>query len=225
MSSTQIVINQLDSHKEDLRGAIKAVGCSRAGAVWNMGDVNGDSEGIIEGLVLQSHHPANENNTGTQLLSSSPAMSVLTIITSSKPTGKKFNFLKGKQPAGKVVVKSSSSSAAYKYKSSSSRAAKVTQTAIPHGMQGTMNWVTDIFKKSVIWPVDLQAGAWDEVLDSLQTCKNGLSLSKQKQLVILFMKDPVVAQTYNKLVNEDLRQSWIVEMFLALVYQTRSQNW
>ena len=101
MSSTQIVTNQLDSHKEDLPCAIKAVGCSRAGAVLNMGDVNGDSEGIIEGLVLQSHHPANENNTGTQLLSSSPAMSVLTIITSSKPTGKKFNFLKGKQPAGR----------------------------------------------------------------------------------------------------------------------------
>ena len=79
-------------------------------------------------------------------------------------------------------------------------------------MQGTMNRVTDIFEKSVTQPLDPQAGAQDEALDFLQTREDGLSLTEQKKLVILFMKDAVIAQTYNRLVNEDLRRSWIAEM-------------
>lgn len=221
MSSAPIITDQLDGNKEeDLPDAIKAAGSSRAGAVGNVGDVDGDGEGFIEGPMDVDQYPTMGASvsssskrkhtlldTGTHSLSSSHVMSAPTTMTSSEPASKKLNSSKGKQPAGKVAVKSSSSSAAYKSKSSSARVAKVTQTTILHGMQGTMNRVTDIFKKSVTQPVDPQAGARDNALDSLQTHEDGLSLAKQKKLVILFMKDPVIAQTYNRLVNEDLRQS------------------
>ena len=66
-------------------------------------------------------------------------LSMPTTITSSESASKKLNPLKGKQPAGKVAVKSSSSSFAHKSKSSSARVAKITQTTVLHGMQGTIN--------------------------------------------------------------------------------------
>jgi hypothetical protein len=36
-----------------------------------------------------------------------------------------------------------------------------------------------------------------------------------KKLVNLFMKDIIIAQTYIRLVNEDLRQIWLADMLAA----------
>jgi hypothetical protein len=153
---------------------------------------------------------------GTPSLSSSHATSVPTSSkASSEPASKKTNSAKGKnkQLASKQSVKSLSSSAAYK--PSSARAAKVTNTTILHGMQGTMNRVTDIFEKSITQPIDPQSGARDEALDLLQTREDGLSLDDMRKLVNLFMKDIVIVQTYIRLVNEDLRQIWLADMLAA----------
>ena len=49
MSSAQIITDQLNSDdNKDLPNATKAVGISKAGAVENVGDINGDGKGIIE---------------------------------------------------------------------------------------------------------------------------------------------------------------------------------
>jgi hypothetical protein len=116
--------------------------------------------------------------------------------------------LKGK---GKCNATTKSSSSATN-KSSAARVAKITNAIILHSMQGTMNWVTDIFKKLVTQPVDQQASTQDETLDYSQTREDGLSLTKQRKLVNLFMKDVVIMQTYNRLVNEDLRWGFIANM-------------
>jgi hypothetical protein len=134
----KIVTNQLNSDEEaeDLPDAIKAAGSSRAGAVGNVGDIDGDGEGIVKGAMDVDQDPMMGAsisssskrkhtllNTGTHSMSSSHAISAPTTIASSEPASKKLNSSKGKQPAGKV-----------------------TQTTILHGMQGTMNQVTDIFE-------------------------------------------------------------------------------
>ena len=75
-----------------------------------------------------------------------------------------------------------------------------------------MNRVTDIFEKSVSQTTDPHLATRDEALDFLQTREDGLGLDDKKKLVKMFMKNVIVAQTYNRLVNEDLRQSWVEEM-------------
>jgi hypothetical protein len=153
---------------------------------------------------------------GASSLSSGHPTSVPTSSkASSEPASKKANSTKGKnkQLASKRSVKSFSSSVACE--PSSARAAKVTNTTILHGMQGTMNRVTDIFERSITQPADPQSGARDEALDLLQTREDSLSLDDMKKLVNLFMKDIIIAQTYIRLVNEDLRQIWLADMAAA----------
>jgi hypothetical protein len=202
-SSAWMMTNQSDDGEEkDLPDAIKAAGSNQAGAVVSAMHI--DQFPIKTSVSSSSKRRHSLINIDTHLLLSSHAKSAPTTIASSEPTSKKHSSSKGKQLAG--------SSAAYKSNSAATRATKVTQNTILHGMQGTMNRVTNIFERSVAQPTDLQAGARDEALDFLQTCEEGLSVADQKKLVILFMKDAVVAQTYSRLVNEDLRWSWIAEM-------------
>ena len=157
-------------------------------------------------IVQQTKHSL---NTGTPSIPLSNATSVpSTSLASSEPASKKCNSSKGK--GKQSAVKSSSSSAGYKV--SAARMAKISNATILHGMQGTMNCVTDIFEKSVSQPTDPHSAAQDEALDLLQTHKDGLSLDNQRKVVNLFMKDVVIAQTYIRLVNEDLRQSWLTEI-------------
>jgi len=222
-SSAQMITDHSDGEEEDLPDAIKAAGSSKAGAVGNVGAVDGDGDGTVEGtmeidqfLIRASVSSSSKRkhtllDPGTDSLPSSHAMSAPTTVASSEPASKKHNSSKGKQPAGKATM-ISSSSAAHKTKTSAARTAKVTQTTILHGMQGTMNRVTDIFERSVTQPVDPQAGVQDEALDLLQTHEDSLSVAEQRKLVMLFMNDVVIAQTYTRLVNEELRRSWIADM-------------
>ena len=200
-SSVQMITDQLDDNdrEEDLPDAIKATKSSKTGAIGNVVGVDGDGEGAIEvpmdidqfligtSVSLSSKWKHSLLNTSTHLLPSGHVISAPTTVTSSESASKKLSSSKGKQTTCKAVVKSTSSSAAHKSKSSASRAEKISQTTILHGMQGTMNWVTDIFKKSVPWLFDFDA--WN-----VQTCEDGFCLADQKKLVILFMKDPVTVQ-------------------------------
>ena len=170
------------------------------------------NRGQIGTSISSSSKRKHSLDTGTPSVALSNATSVpSTSLASSEPASKKRNSSKGK--GKQSAVKSSSSSAGYKV--SAARTAKISNTTILHGMQGTMNRVTDIFEKSVSQPTDPHSAARDEALDLLQTREDGLSLDNQRKVVNLFMKDVVVAQTYIRLVTEDLRQSWLMEILEA----------
>ena len=79
-------------------------------------------------------------------------------------------------------------------------------------MQGTMNWVTDIFEKSVMQPLNPQSAVRSDALHFLQTHEDNLSLDDRTKVVQLFMKDNIATETYVALVNEDLRRNWLAIM-------------
>ena len=242
-SSSQMIADQLnisDAEAEDLPDAVKAarnIGAGGGdGGVGGSGEINDgrvsvdrkiscdkgvvdDSmdidKGPIETSLSSSSKRKHSLDTGGLSLTSSHITSVpTTSAPSSEPANKKVNSSKGKgkQPAGKQTVKSSSSAGK---KVSAARAAQISNATVLHGMQGTMNRVSDIFEKSVSQTTDPHLAARDEALDFLQTREDGLTLDDKKKLILMFMKDVVIAQTYNRLINEDLRQSWIAEMLAA----------
>jgi hypothetical protein len=143
------------------------------------------------------------------LLLSSEATSTTMSLAPSKPASKKLSTGKGKQSAGKSALNISSSSAQCK---PSSKAAKITNTTVLHGMQGTMNQVTDIFEKSIMQPLNPQSAVRGDALHYVQTREDDLSLNERTALVKIFMKDYVAAETYVALVNDDLRRSWLAAM-------------
>ena len=102
-------------------------------------------KGPIEASVSSSSKQKHSLNTGTSSLTFGHVTSVpATFVTSFEPANKKLNFSKDK---GKQPVKLSSSSAGHKI--SAAKVAQISNTTVLHGMQGTMNWVTDIFERSV----------------------------------------------------------------------------
>jgi hypothetical protein len=75
-----------------------------------------------------------------------------------------------------------------------------------------MNRVTDIFEKSVAQPLDPQSAVRSDALHYLQTREDNLTLDERTKAVQLFMKDNIAAETYNALVNDDLRRNWLAIM-------------
>src|SRR5882762_7864156 len=116
-------------------------------------------KGPIKASLPSSSKQKYSLNTGASSLPFRHATSVpTTSVASSEPANKKLNSLEGK---GKQIMKSSLSAG---YKIPSARAAKILNVNVLHSMQGTMNRVTDIFKKSISQTTNLHLAAQDEAL-------------------------------------------------------------
>ena len=105
------------------------------------------------------------------LLSSEPTAT--SDVTTSEHAGKKRSTGKDRQPR----------------KISARKAAEISNATVLHGMQGTMNRVTEIFEKSVTLPLDPQSAVRTDALHFLQTREDNLSLDDRTALVQLFMKE------------------------------------
>jgi hypothetical protein len=141
------------------------------------------------------------NDTSSiSLLSSEPTATsdMTTQAGTSEPAGKKRSTGKGKDRQPRKV--------------SARKAAEISNATVLHGMQGTMNRVTDIFEKSVAQPLDPQSAVRSDALHYLQTREDNLTLDERTKVVQLFMKDNIAAETYNALVNDDLRRNWLASM-------------
>jgi hypothetical protein len=136
------------------------------------------------------------DTSGISLLSSEPTAT--SDVSASEPAGKKRSTGKDKHCQPRKI--------------SARKAAEISNTTVLHGMQGTMNRVTDIFEKSVTQPLDPQSAVRSDALHFLQTREDNLSLDERTKVVRLFMKDNVAAETYVALVNADLRKSWLATM-------------
>ena len=109
MSSAQIITDQLysDDNEDCPMPLSKAVRSSKAGAVGNVDDVNDDGKWIIKDLMDIHQDPTMDDSvsssskwkhtfvdTGTQLLSSSHAMSTLIYYHRDKPYNNNYNKIK-----------------------------------------------------------------------------------------------------------------------------------
>jgi hypothetical protein len=136
----------------------------------------------------------NDISLHPSLLSSEPTAT--SDATTSERTGKKRSTGKERQPR----------------KISARKATEISNATVLHGMQGTMNRVTDIFEKSVTQPLDPQSSVRSEALHYLQTREDDLNLNQTTQMVRVFMKDNIAAETYVALVNDNLRRNWLAQM-------------
>jgi hypothetical protein len=130
------------------------------------------------------------------LLSSEPTAT--SDVTTSEHAGKKRSTGKDRQPR----------------KTSARKAAEISNATVLHGIQGTMNRVTDIFEKSLTQPLDPQSAVRSDALHFLQTREDNLSLDERTKVVRLFMKNNIAAETYVALVNNDLRRNWLASILL-----------
>jgi hypothetical protein len=228
-STSQTLANELGitgDEEDELPDVIKAAGSRKIGGDGKIdggdGKIDGGDGKIGDGNAMdvdeaptlsvsssKQKHSALLDNTPISLLSSEvTSPSGTTSMTPSEPASKKLSDGKGKQSAGKSALKISSA----QRKPSSSKVTKITNTTVLHGMQGTMNRVTDIFEKSVMQPLDPQSAVRSDVLHYVQTREDDLSLNERTALVKIFMKDYIAAETYVALVNDDLRRSWLAAM-------------
>jgi hypothetical protein len=141
---------------------------------------------------------------------SEPTGTAASDVTTSEHAAKKRSTGKGKQPAAPAARSTGKDKQPRKV--SARKATEISNTAVLHGMQGTMNRVSDIFEKSVAQPLDPQSAVRSEALHFLQTREDNLSLDERTKVVRIFMKDNVAAETYIALVNDDLRRSWLAGM-------------
>ena len=125
------------------------------------------------------------------LLSSEPTAT--SDVTTSEHAGKMRSTGKDRQPR----------------KTSARKVAEISNTTVLHGMQGTMNRVTDIFEKSITQPLDPQSAVRSDALHFLQKREDNLSLDERTKMVRIFMKNNIAAETYVASVNDDLRRNWL----------------
>jgi hypothetical protein len=200
----QIIANELEiseDEKEESPGENAAAGSSKE--VGNHMDV--DRAVPLESLSSSSKRKHSHIDNDSITFPFSGASSDTTAPgTSIASVDKKPSSLPKKS---KQSAKSSS-----KLSSSSKAADKISNAAALHGMQGSINRITDMFEKSVAMPLDPHAAGRNEALHLLQTRDDGLTLAQQTQMLTIFMENHIAAEMYVALVNEDLRKSWLQSM-------------
>ncbi|KAF8804645.1 hypothetical protein BYT27DRAFT_7259124 [Phlegmacium glaucopus] len=85
------------------------------------------------------------------------------------------------------------------------RVNKMTNAVAMHGIQGTINCLTDVFKKSITSPLDPRAAQQSEAVQPLQAhAQDGLTVAERTKMVKLFAADHVTAEIYVDLIDDEL---------------------
>jgi hypothetical protein len=83
-------------------------------------------------------------------------------------------------------------------------------------MQGSINRLTDIFEKSMLGPAeDPAAASRVRAIELVQAQEDGLSTEEKVAMVMKFMKDTVMAETYMSLTDPEVRRYWVLGMLEA----------
>jgi hypothetical protein len=130
---------------------------------------------------------------------------------SIEPPKKKSSSKATSKSASKPSASKPSSSRALVL-SSSKAAARITPATAVVGMQGSINRLTDVFERAMTSPQDETSVKRNEAMQRLQVLDEGLTLEEKTKMIRLFMKDPVSADTYMVLNDDELRQNWVQSM-------------
>ena len=149
--------------------------------------------------------------------SSLPALSALSVPSAPSATSlhasshpsKKKKTASTRNSAGKV---SSSGGGA----ASGSIAMKITPAVAIHGMQGTLNRLTDVMERNLgpVGPPDLAMTQRTQALTLLQTRNDNLTIQEKLKMVHLFTSNIAIAESYLTLEDKELRQAWLQSLFI-----------
>lgn len=149
-------------------------------------------------------HLLNDDSDARSYQSSSatvpPSSSSVTASESEPPAKKKSSHSSSQSTSTTSVVKPSP------------KITKISNAVAMHGIQGTINRLTDIFERSVNAPLDPRAAGRSDALQLLQSRNDGLSVNERTKMVNLFAENHVMAEMYVGLVDDELRQSWLQGM-------------
>jgi hypothetical protein len=101
-------------------------------------------------------------------------------------------------------------------------AMKITPAIALHGMQGTLNCLTDIMEQKISLGSSPssphQADSMSlrtRAIMLLQTCNDNLSTSEKMKLIHKFMKDIELAKVYVALEDDELRHNWLQDVLMS----------
>ena len=79
------------------------------------------------------------------------------------------------------------------------------------GMQGSINWLTDIFERSMTSHLakDPATTSQSHVMALVQEYDNDLTVDEKIALISYFAKDIVAANTYISLTDHEVRKGWV----------------
>jgi len=86
---------------------------------------------------------------------------------------------------------------------------KITPASAVVGMQGSINRLTDIFEKSMLPSDDPAVTHRGRAIQHVQEAEDELSIENKVALILMFMKDNVVVDTYLSLTDIQVRRAWI----------------
>jgi hypothetical protein len=90
-----------------------------------------------------------------------------------------------------------------------SRLDRVSQVVALNNMQGTINRLTDVFKKSMVPPQEAAVGRRGDALQQLQERDDGFTREEKITLIHIFKKRPDYIDTHLALIKDDIRQGWM----------------
>ena len=135
--------------------------------------------------------------------SSTPPSSLPTPSISSNPPKKK-KTVSTHNSAGKALAVTAATS--------SSIAMKITPAVAIHGMQGTLNYLTDVMERNLGPAPDLAATQRTKALTLLQQRDNHLTIEQKSAMIRQFTSDATIAEVYLALNNDKLRQAWLRDL-------------
>ena len=130
-----------------------------------------------------------------------PSAPSSSVRTSSNPLKKK-KTASTRNSAGKV---SSSVTGA----PSSNIAMKITPAIAIHGMQGTLNRLTDVMERNLGPIPDLAMTQRTQALTLLQERDDNLTIEEKSEMIHHFTSNVAIAEVYLALNNDELRQAWL----------------
>ena len=149
-------------------------------------------------------------NDADSFTSGSPGPLNTTSSLSLQPLRKKTSLTSGLQSTSKWSSKSGARTTSKLYIQAS------TAIAI-HDMQGTLNRITDIFKKSTQDPSSTKL---DKAIQWLQSTDNDLTMDEKSSMINQFIMKPSIANAYLAITDDALRVNW----FWAMMAQIRLQG-
>ena len=87
---------------------------------------------------------------------------------------------------------------------------KITSAVAISSMQGSINRLTNVFKKMMMTPLDTVAMKQDEALQVLQTRDaDSLNCMQIRKIIDIFTVNPASMTTYIALGNDEIQQDWL----------------
>jgi hypothetical protein len=206
----------IDSDSDDERGSAAFLPVSPASAGLLNVFSEGSSSMIVDNL-MPSAHDINMSPPSPPRFLDPPSNFPATLPPqSSAPQSTTALSISAHSSKGKRKFSATSDDANSSKKKNSKRkgqsglaGGKISQAVAMHGMQGTLNRLTDVFERSMTTFEDGTVSRRDKAMRLLQEVDDGLSSDDKVIVVASFMNNSAAADTYLSLTDDVVRRGWL----------------